>query len=245
MAIAYDAFSKKNSIYAVSSSTWSHTQVGTPGAVVIGVVGCKDPSGAYATSVATAIIYAGVTLTTHITLVNATLSEGGFVQVAVLATSVPSTTTATCRIMFDAAYTSLIMDAYAVTYTAPAGATLVTYVATSVSATGITATLTPSGNTVAVMLVALTGNGAPAQVAPLGGWTQRAEDDEGNFNALCHTYDTVASSDVTVGYTDSARNSEYFIAVALAELASAGLAGGIFGSNIFGSRLFGDAGVLT
>jgi hypothetical protein len=61
-----------------------------------------------------------------------------------------------------------------------------------------------------------------AWVTPITGWTERGEVDMGAEVAFCHTYDTVGTSDVTMGITHGSAESLACIGIAIKELAAGG-----------------------
>lgn len=65
------------------------------------------------------------------------------------------------------------------------------------------------------------GIGNPVNVTPLTGWTSRTETDEGNNTNGCYTYNTIAATDITAGYTAGSED-QYILAVAISEVVGGG-----------------------
>ena len=77
----------------------------------------------------------------------------------------------------------------------------------------------------------MTGLSAVTNVTELSGWTA---DFEGDFGSQCgcwYSYDTIASSDVTCGYTSSSADNVYLLGIALKEASGGG--GGSEGAAMY------------
>ncbi len=98
-----------------------------------------------------------------------------------------------------------------------------------------TGTITLGGNTCWVYQSVHSGRSQTSQITPLSGWTSRAEIDNGGNVDGWYEFDTIGSSDVTIGWTQAADDTAGF-SVALKE-AAGGVPGAVFGHNHFHNTL--------
>lgn len=190
MTIAFDA--KSNSTAGTGDLSWTHTPVGTPKGVLVFIVA----NGTLSDQV-TAVTYGGVAMT----------------EVA----GSPAA--------FDSTVDSVVYG-----YFLGSGIPIVAQTV-AVSASGATKiaacmTVTADGNTAVVDTTHVTDSGAPSgtltlgsvtswcalagqcdasaasNVSPLSSWTSVLEHDFGSECAVFYRYDTIAATDVTIGWTD-------------------------------------------
>jgi hypothetical protein len=94
----------------------------------------------------------------------------------------------------------------------------------SISSTSLanpSATLALSGRTCFAAQVWLSGHDAVTSTTPLTSWTGRNETDVGSICGGFYTYDTIGSTDVAVGWTQTAEDA-LMVAAAISELVTAG-----------------------
>ena len=205
MAVAFDAIS--NVAAGTGDLSWTHTPVGTPRGVRVDIV---ENGGANGIS---SVTYGGVAM--ELVAVNAkTSGEAGTVVTYFLGKSLPTGAQTVSVTVGDA----VSKRAVAITVTA-ASDTCWTSVDTSISsdsATNPSATLNLLGKTSFVSLALHSGQGAAAGITPLTGWTSRLEHDFGAQMGGWYTYNTIASSDVSCGWTQTADDA-VMIAAAITE----------------------------
>jgi len=205
MAVAFDAIS--NVAAGTGDLSWTHTPVGTPRGVRVDIV---ENGGANGIS---SVTYGGVAM--ELVAVNAkTSGEAGTVVTYFLGKSLPTGAQTVSVTVGDA----VSKRAVAITVTA-ASDTCWTSADTSISsdsATNPSATLNLLGKTSFVSLALHSGQGAAAGITPLTGWTSRLEHDFGAQMGGWYTYNTIASSDVSCGWTQTADDA-VMIAAAITE----------------------------
>ena len=210
MAIAFDAATSSDSI-----TPFNHTPVGTPKGVLVLVCGADDTS----LSTLTAVTY-GIASLTEVSGSPNTKTTGRDYRVWAffLGTSVP---TGTQSVALVGTITAAGYQAVCITYTAT-GDTAVEGVNTSInsdSSANPSSTLTIA-NESHISIGFSSGQGAVTGITPLTGWTSIAETDQGLDVTGVYRKDANASSNTTVGWTQTAEDA-LAIAVAVREAAGA------------------------
>jgi hypothetical protein len=207
MAIAFDAFSASGAAPGVDPS-WTHTPVGTPrGAVVYVISPISDP--------VVGVTYGGTAMTNVANVDNTVGGEWGGYRITgfFLGVSVP---TGAQTVAVDAG--ALDVFAYAYTVTAAANTEFITSASTeSLSVSDVAATLSLTGRTCFCSEMFASGEDDPASTAPLTSWTSRNEADFGTFLAGSYSFDTIGSTDVTSGLTQSS-DDILMLATAISEV---------------------------
>lgn len=201
--IAFDAFSTSG---GEADPNWTHTPTGTPRGVVVCVVYGSAGS-------ISGITYGGTTMSI-IANVNHNTGETAQVGCYFLGSSVP-TGAQTVAVNLGGG----LGQGYAFTYTAAADTEVVDSDATinSDSLANPSVTLSLAGHTSAALIVFGSGQNAVTGVTPLTGWTAQGEQDNGTQVAGEYTYNTIGSSDVTAGWTQTAEDA-VAVAVAVSEV---------------------------
>lgn len=224
MAVAFDAHSVSGAAPAVDPS-WTHAPVGTPrGALVYVISPTSDP--------VVGVTYGGTAMTNVANFVESAGGEwSGYQWTAFfLGASVPS---GGQTVAVDAG--ALDVFAYAYTVTAAADTEYIANAtAQSASSTSITATLSLGGRTCFACEAFGSGADAATGVDPLTSWTARAENDFGTFAAGSYSYDTVGSTDVTVGLSHGVAEDAFVLAIAVSEIVAGANPKGPLGMMIFG-----------
>lgn len=208
MAVAFDAFTANAN--QTADFAFNHTPVGTPRAVIVWVV----ETGATADHIA-GITYGGDAMTEVSGSPNILATgETGIVYCYFLGTSIP---TGTQSVSVDTTATSNYI-AYCVTLTAGADTEIVDSDGTinSTSITNPTATLSLSGKTSWAGIALHSGAQAVGGITPSASWTSRSETDRGATQAACYTFDTIGTSDVAAGWTQTTEDASA-VSVAVSE----------------------------
>jgi hypothetical protein len=216
MAVAYDAFSSASDAGGAANLAWTHTPVGTPAAALVWIVMTGyTPSGTNATS----CNYGGVDMGAPAGEVIKTTGEVGSVVFYLLGTGVP---TGAQTVTFDKVASATTFGG-CITLTGAADVELVDSDTTinSDSSANPSITLSLSGRTSFAAIGFFSGQGADTGITPLSGWTSRAEHDFTPSTAGIYSYDTVGTSDVTAGWTQTADDA-FAVAVAVSEEATTG-----------------------
>ena len=217
MAVAYDAVS--NATEGTGTLTWTHTPVGTPRGVQVFVVqntGAADE--------VSGVTYGGVAMTetSDSPLLKAAAEDGG-VYSYFLGSSIP-TGAQTVEVTVTGATTKA---AVAITITAAADTTVQdTATISSDSATNPSVTLSLGSNTCFCAIGFMSGQASVGNITPSASWTSRYEFDFTSQTCGFYTYDTIGSSDVTAGWTQTADDA-ISIAVAITEGAGGGGGGDV------------------
>lgn len=205
MAVAFDAVS--NVAAGTGDLSWTHTPVGTPRGVRVDIVENGGTNGV------TAVTYGGVAM--ELVAVNAkTSGEAGTVVTYFLGKSLPTGAQTVSVTVGDA----VSKRAVATTVTAASDTCWIStdFSIASDSATNPSSTLSLLGKTCFVSLALHSGQGAATGITPLTGWTSRLEHDFGAQMGGWYTYNTIASSDVACGWTQTADDA-VMIAAAITE----------------------------
>lgn len=205
MAVAFDAVS--NVAAGTGDLSWTHTPVGTPRGVRVDIVENGGTNGV------TAVTYGGVAM--ELVAVNAkTSGEAGTVITYFLGKSLPTGAQTVSVTVGDA----VSKRAVATTVTAASDTCWIStdFSIASDSATNPSSTLSLLGKTCFVSLALHSGQGAATGITPLTGWTSRLEHDFGAQMGGWYTYNTIASSDVACGWTQTADDA-VMIAAAITE----------------------------
>lgn len=213
MAVAYDAFSV--SAGGTGTQTWTHTPVGTPRGVIVWV---QTFSGVDEISTVT---YGGVACTEVTGSPNLlTTGEQGGSNCFYLGAGIP---TGAQSVVATATGTTTSKVGYCVTITAAADTEVVDTDATinSTSLLDPSATLSLGGRTCFAAIAFNSGQDAVTGYAPLTNWTARSELDGGTECLGCYTYDTIGSTDVTAGWTQTAEDA-VAVAIAVSEVVAGG-----------------------
>lgn len=218
MPAAYDAFSSSSA--GTGNLSWTHTPVGTPRGVVVFIHMASFSGGAPDYDPPT---YGGVAMTeiTGSPLVK-TATESMQMHAFFLGGSIPTgaQTVAATRAIAGTGGSSI---GSAVTLTAGGDSELIDS-DVSISADSQadpSAVLALGGRTCFALIGFMTGQNDPSGVTPLSSWTSRLEHDFGGQVAGVYTYDTVGTSDVTAGWTQTAEDA-VAIALAISEVGGGG-----------------------
>lgn len=204
MTVAFDAFTANAN--QTADHNFNHTPVGTPRAVIVWVV----ERAATADHIA-GITYGGDAMT-EVSGSPAIIASGetGVVYCYFLGTSIP---TGVQSVSVDTTATSNYIT-YCVTLTAANDCTVQDSDGTIASVqANPSVTLSLSGKTSWAGLALHSGQQTVGGITPLTNWTSRSETDRGTDQAACYTYDTIASTDVSAGWTQT---SEEALAVCIA-----------------------------
>lgn len=109
---------------------------------------------------------------------------------------------------------------FSVSVTASASATQVNATNVDISSDSLinpSDTLALGGVPSFVVMGLVSGASSIGTITPLSGWTSDREEDQGSFCSAMYTYDTVGSSDVTIGWTQNADDATA-IAIAISEV---------------------------
>lgn len=209
--VAFDAWSNSAAEFT-TTATWTHSPVGTPRGVICTVV--QNDS----TDEITGIDYGSLALT-ELTGSPAckTTGETDCVYGYFAGASIP---TGNQTVSVNSAAGSLPKRAGCVTLTAAADTELIVVDAT-ISSDAIvdpSVTLSLSGKTSFAMIAFYSGLGAITSITPLASWTDRLEHSFGSNSAGFYTFNTIGSSDVTCGWTQSSDDARA-ICVAVSEVA--------------------------
>ncbi len=223
MTIAFDASS--NATEAGTTLSWTHTPVGTPAGVLVFVV--QNVTGDEVTSVT----YGGVAMTEVTGSPNTkAAAEDGTTYGYHLGTGIPA---GAQTVVVNVTATGSIKAAVAYTVTAAADTVVqdTDITINSDSATNPSATLSLGGNTCFCAIGFMSGQAAVGNITPSANWTSRYEFDFTSQVAGFYTYDTIASADVTMGWTQTADDA-ICIGIALTESVAAPAVPAIISSNM-------------
>lgn len=211
MAVAFDVFTAFTA--GTGSLGGTHTPVGTPKGVLVHVL-CDAGS-----DQVTTVTYGGVNVPEAAGSPNVLSGgEGGSVYTYFLGSGIP-TGAQTVAVSVSGAANK---QAVCFTYTADTDTEIVDIDATinSTSLANPSVTLSLASRIAACSLVFFSGQNDIFSSTQLSGWTNRLEVDVGTESAGVYSYDTVASADVTAGWTQTAEDAA-MIALAVSEVAAA------------------------
>lgn len=212
MAVAKDAVSRFTGT-GTGTLSWTHTPVGTPRGVVVGTV-CNE-----GVNQISSVTYGGVACAGDSTsrAVKAT-AEDGEVRLFTLGASVP-TGAQTVEVLVSGAAAK---TAFCVTVTAADDVEVVDVdnSINSDSQSNPSGTLSLGGRSSFVVQVFFSGQDTLGGITPLSGWTADYEVDFGAQTGGWYSYNTVGTSDVTFGWTQTAEDA-LCVAVAIGEVVAA------------------------
>jgi hypothetical protein len=194
MAVVFDAFS--SIAEATGTLTWTHTTSASPKAAIVLVVQNSGADGV------TTVTYGGTSMTEVTGSPNLkTSGEPGGVHVFFLGASVP-TGNQTVTVNVSGAVARV---AGAITLTANADTEVVDTDATinSDAVANPSATLSLGGKTCFACIAFHSGRQAVGNITPTTNWTSRFENDFGAQLAGIYTYDTIGTTDVAAGWTQT------------------------------------------
>jgi hypothetical protein len=230
MAVAFDAFSSVAE--GTGTLSWTHTPVGTPRGVRVDIVENGGTNGV------SSVTYGGVAM--ELVSVNAKSSgEAGTVITYFLGKSIPTGAQTVSVTVGDA----VAKRAGAITLTASADTCWIS-ADPSISSDSLanpTSTLNLLGKTCFVSLAGHSGQNAVTGTTQTTGWTNRLEHDFGNQTAVWYTYNTISTSNVACGWTQTADDA-VMVALAITEAplttdsASIGLTESASKTVVFDSR---------
>jgi hypothetical protein len=224
MAIAYDAVSS-TSTSAFGNRSFTHTPVGTPKGVVVFVIenegiAVKDPTFPDQVS---SVTYGGVSMTEAASSPNLAASataEDCAMHCFVLTSGIPS---GAQTVSVTSSASTGITDICCVTVTSAGNTSVVNTLTYDGVGANPASTLTLSGNTCLVMEGVFSGQAAVTGITPPTGWSSTREYDTGSEQHAVYVYDTVGSSDVSTGFTQTSDDYKVF-AIALKEVLSGSFA---------------------
>jgi hypothetical protein len=193
VAVAFDAFSSVAE--GTGTLSWTHTPVGTPKGIRVDIVENGGTNGV------TGVTYGGVAL--ELVAANAkTSGEAGTVVTYFLGRNIPTGARTVSVTVSDA----VAKRAGAITLTALADTAWIACEQSigSDSLANPSATINLLGKTCFVSLAGHSGQNAVTGITPSTGWTSRLEHDFGNQTAAWYTYNTIATSNVACGWTQTA-----------------------------------------
>lgn len=211
MAVAFDAFSEVGT--GTGNTSGTHTPTGTPRGIILLIF--RDA----ASDDITAASYGGVAMTevTGSPLLKATGETMG-VYGYFLGSSIP---TGAQTVTTTSAGGGVGRRVYCISLTADADTEVqdTDVTITSDSLENPSATLSLGGKTCFCCQIFGSGQADVTSITPLTDWTARAEEDFGAKVYGCYTYDTIGSTDVTMGWTQTADDA-LAIGVAVTEVSS-------------------------
>jgi len=213
MTVAFDVFGASAS--GSSDRTIEHNPTGTPRGVVMWLSSSPGVDRANAAS------YEGVALA-EVTGSPNNLGTGetGTVSCFFLGASVPTNDPATALITLTGGGENIL---YVVTLTAAADTEVVDSDG-SINSTSVenpAATLSLAGRDSWCGIGFWSGQDAATGITPFANWTSRSENDISTELQACYTYDTIGSTDVSAGWTQTAEDA-VGISVAISEVAAPG-----------------------
>lgn len=211
MTIAFDAFTATT--FTVDPST-THTPVGTPAgaiAFVLWVSGDGEPTVSYGSSDMGSPVY------TRVQSAGGELA-GTSLGIWLLGSSVP---TGAQTFAVNGGATGQLGYIYTVTAADDIEFVASQFIEAVNSGTNPSATLSLGGVESFVAEAFTSGQNTPTQIAPRTGWTERNEQDLGATTVGSYSYDTIGTSDVTIG-VDQGDDDIFCVAAAFRESAGGG-----------------------
>lgn len=220
MTVAYDAHSTASNNNGTTTS-WTHTPVGTPKGVIV----FFRTTNAAASDVVTGVTYGGVAMsevTGSPNLGPNSALDSASLHCFFLGSSIPTgaQTVTVTHSNPSFAYTNF-GNAISVTGSADTEVQDSDGTINSTSQSDPSVTLSLGSKSCFCAIGFSSGQGAVSGITPLSGWTSRDEDDHGAFTSGIYTYDTVGTTDVTAGWTQTADDANA-IAIAITEAAGGG-----------------------
>jgi hypothetical protein len=215
MAIAFDQWSHNGGVPFTDDIAWDHTPIGTPRGVLVFTVQHNS-----AADQIVGASYGGVAMTeVALSPVSKATGETAVVYGHFLGSSIP---TGTQSVSIDCTAAGASKEAICITLTA-AQNTSVVDTSSIAQDTGANPAVTLSlGGIVCFCALAFhSGQAAVSGTTPLANWTSRFESDFGAGVCGIYTYNTIASTDVSAGYTATTEDCT-LLAVAIREDAGGG-----------------------
>lgn len=212
VAVASDAISDPGTTFT-GDTNWTHTPVGTPRGVWVIIVNVTVSG----TDEITGVTYGGVAMAEVAAISPRYKSSGEAMGQSIffLGSGIP---TGPQTIAVDTSGATVTKAAFARTVTAAADTEIIdTAFWSSDSLANPSDTLNLGGRSAYCILAFSSGQNAVTGITPLTNWTATYETDLGNFVAGGYTYDIVGTSNVTVGWTQTAEDALGF-AIAVAEV---------------------------
>lgn len=209
MTVAFDAFTQ--SAGGTGNQVWTHTPVGTPRAIIVGVF--QIGSG---TDQVTSVTYGTETMTEVTGSPNLKgTGEAMASYLYFLGSNIPTGNQTVTVTVSGAA----VKGGTAISLTGAADTEIVDVDATinSDSQADPSVTLSLGGRTSFASIGFVSGQDAITGITPLTGWTSRSEGDGGLEVVGTYTYDTIGSTDVTAGWTQTADDA-VAMAIAVSEV---------------------------
>ena len=209
MTVAFDAFSDTTA--GTGDLSWTHTPVGTPKGIIVFVV--QNVAGSEISSVT----YGGTAMAAVSgSPNNKALAEDGIVYCYFLGSSIP-TGAQTVTVTVSGAS---VKTPGAISLTASNDTTVQDTDVTinSGSSANPSSTLLLGGNTCFCAIGFMSGQASVSNIDPLTNWTIGQQFDFTSQTAGMYTYDVIGSSDVTMGWTQTADDA-IAIGIAVTELA--------------------------
>ena len=200
MTVAFDAASASASV-TTDPFSWTHTPAGTPKGVIVWVVGV-----AVGDQIAS-VTYGALTLTQAtgspvLTGAGESINCHAFYGLASIPTGAQTVTVDKTTGTNPYVGMCITVTAVADTQIDDTDATI-----NSTAVADPSVTLSTGGLTCLAAIGFGSGQDAVTGITPLSGWTSRAEVDFGSLTCGCYTYDTIASSDVTAGWTQTSEDA--------------------------------------
>ncbi|MCI0564015.1 MAG: hypothetical protein MN733_36530, partial [Nitrososphaera sp.] len=210
MTVAFDAAT--NSTEGTGNLSWTHLPVGTPRAVIVCIMvnGSSDE--------VTSVTYGGASMTEVLGSPNIkTTGEAGVEHIYFLGSNIP-TGNQNVTVTVSGNATKI---ATAITLTASTDTEVVDSDGTinSDSQANPSVTLSLGGRVSFAVIAFHSGHDEVTSITPLTNWTSRLEQDFGFRTAGVYTHNTIGSSDVTAGWTQTA-NDAVAMAIAVSEVIS-------------------------
>lgn len=206
MAVAFDAVSSVAA--GTGDLSWTHTPTGTPRGIKVDIVENDGVGGV------SSVTYGGVGMTL-VALNEHTTSEPGTIHTYFLGSNIP---TGAQTVSVTVSDTTTSKRAVAISVTASTD-TVVTAVNQSINSDSLSNPSTSLGVLARSSFVSLalhSGQAAASGVTQLSGWTNRLETDFGNQVAGWYSYNTIGTSAVTCGWTQTAEDA-VMTAIAITE----------------------------
>ena len=214
MAITFDAFSADGTP-TTGNDSFTHAGGAGPRTALVFIVGTSP------TDEITGVTYATVAMTQLASSpkISSAGGEPGVIHTFLL----NGITSGSQTVAFTTSASTVTHQGYCITLNAAADLEVVDEDVTidSISLANPSVTLSLGGRSCFCALALMSGQAAVASITPLTSWTSRHEVTTGSECAACYTYDTIGTTDVTAGWTQTADDALMY-AVALGEVVAAG-----------------------